>query len=79
MKWADFQQASLDDILEWAELQPWCQRMATCQQDAEWHAEGDVWTHTRLVCQQLPVLDEWSDLPSDDRLVLLFTALLHDA
>jgi 2-keto-4-pentenoate hydratase/2-oxohepta-3-ene-1,7-dioic acid hydratase in catechol pathway len=27
--------------------------MADCQQDATRHAEGDVWTHTKLVCAQL--------------------------
>ena len=31
------------DILAWAESQPWCQAMADCDQDAQWHAEGDVY------------------------------------
>lgn len=53
--------------------------MAECQQDAEWHAEGDVWTHTRMVCAELEKLNEWSDLPSDAQLKLLLTALFHDS
>ena len=53
MSWKEFEGASLDDILAWAESQPWCRAMADCPQDAEWHREGDVWTHTKMVCQQL--------------------------
>jgi predicted kinase len=53
--------------------------MAACAQDQGWHAEGDVWTHTTMVCLQLPRLDEWPKLGDHDRTVLLFTALLHDA
>jgi hypothetical protein len=53
MNWLELQQASLDDIVAWANSQPWCRAMANCGQDAEWHSEGDVWTHTKLVCRQL--------------------------
>lgn len=53
--------------------------MVTCAQDAQWHAEGDVWTHTRLVCAQLEELAEWATLPRTDQLKLLFAALFHDA
>ncbi len=53
--------------------------MADCRQDEGWHAEGDVWTHTKMVCAQLPRLDEWPDLDDHERTVLLFTALFHDA
>ncbi len=47
MNWQELKQASLEDIIAWAEGQPWCQPMADCVQDAEWHSEGDVWTHTK--------------------------------
>src|SRR4029079_10817126 len=53
--------------------------MAECAQDAEWHSEGDVWTHTKMVCQQLPQLEEWPSLTPYEQLVLIFTALFHDA
>ena len=53
--------------------------MAACGQDAGWHAEGDVWTHTRMVCEQLPGLEGWSSLTSHERTVLTFTALFHDS
>lgn len=53
--------------------------MAACRQDAGWHGEGDVWTHTEMVCRQLPHLDGWADLTPHERVVLTFTALFHDA
>lgn len=78
MNWNELKQASLDDIVAWAESQPWCRAMADCVQDAEWHSEGDVWTHTKLVLRQLPELDDWASLDPHEQAVLKFTALLHD-
>jgi predicted kinase len=69
----------LDEIAAWAADEPWVRAMARCQQDREWHAEGDVWTHTKLVCGQLPRLDEWPALTAAEQTVLIFTALFHDA
>jgi len=79
MNWAELSQAPLDSLLTWAEQQPWCQAMSQCNQDSEWHAEGDVWTHTKMVCSQLPLLEQWSTLTPAQRSILLFTALFHDA
>lgn len=78
MNWQKLKTASLDDILAWAEFQSWCRAMTGCAQDAEWHSEGDVWTHTKMVCQHLRKLDQWRLLTASDQLVLIFTALLHD-
>ncbi|MDZ7617080.1 MAG: AAA family ATPase [Patescibacteria group bacterium] len=52
--------------------------MAACAQDEGWHSEGDVWTHTQMVCAELTRLDDWPTLTHHDRTVLTFTALLHD-
>jgi len=79
MNWHEIQTSSHEDILTWAAEQPWARAMAACAQDRGWHAEGDVWTHTRMVCDQLLKLDEWPSLGDHERIVLLFTALLHDA
>lgn len=78
MNWEQLESASLEEITAWAETQPWCEAMADCPQDAEWHAEGDVWTHTKMVLQQLPRLEEWSALDPREQLVLILTALFHD-
>lgn len=79
MNWQEFKAASRDDVVAWAETQPWARAMADCPQEAAWHAEGDVWTHTKMVCGQLTQLDEWSTLTDCERTVLLFVALLHDS
>lgn len=78
MNWHDLTRQPLPAIVDWASGQPWAAAMAACQQDAQWHAEGDVWTHTQLVCAQLPLLTEWPDLTAHQQRVLIFTALLHD-
>lgn len=79
MNWQQLSQADLETVLAWADDRPWCRAMADCRQDAEWHAEGDVWTHTKLVCRELPKLTEWPDLTPRERTLLTFTALFHDA
>ena len=65
---------------DWDNLQelPWAQRMRTCAQSPEFHAEGDVWTHTRMVVDALLGLPEFHRLPELDQQILLHAALLHD-
>ncbi len=77
--WNETKSASTDEILAWAETQAWAKAMAECPQDADWHAEGDVWTHTRMVVAEVERLPEWASLQRDAQLKLLFTALFHDA
>ncbi len=77
--WTDLECATDAQILEWAETQPWARAMAACPQDAKWHAEGDVWKHTKMVCAELERLAEWPALDRITQLKLLFTGLFHDA
>ncbi len=79
MNWEQLIESSIPSILEWANEQAWARAMASCPQDAQWHAEGDVWTHTQMVCDQLQLLEEWSSLDDRERSLLLFTSLFHDA
>jgi predicted kinase len=79
MNWDELSRASLPEILSWADGQPWVSAMADCRQDAGWHGEGDVWTHTQMVCYQLPRLEEWAGLDPHERTVLTLTALFHDS
>jgi putative nucleotidyltransferase with HDIG domain len=53
-------------------------RMADCPQDPEWHAEGNVQVHMRLVLENLVAMREWRTLPEEDRTVVFAAALLHD-
>ena len=79
MNWENLKHSSTEEIIAWAETQPWCEAMGACAQDAEWHSEGDVWTHTKMVMKQLLQLDDWQSLAVHERSLLTFTALLHDA
>ena len=55
------------------------EKMRKTPQNPAWHAEGDVWTHTKMVCEELCALEEFRSLPENERLVLSLSALLHDA
>lgn len=65
----------------WEEMDreyPWIHALRDCPQDPVYHAEGDVWIHTRMVCQELAALPAWRELPEDERRLLFATAVLHD-
>ncbi|MDG1949252.1 MAG: AAA family ATPase [bacterium] len=57
---------------------PWIERMKTVEQDPIWHAEGNVWIHTRMVTEALIGLPEFHEESEQDRHILFWTALLHD-
>jgi predicted kinase len=52
--------------------------LAATPQDARWHAEGDVWTHTRMVLDALCALPAWQALDDDARAITFVAALAHD-
>lgn len=56
----------------------WAQDMAATPQDPAYHAEGDVWTHSRMVCEALVQDEAWPGVAPGDRRMLLIAALLHD-
>ncbi len=49
-----------------------------CPQDPEHHAEGDVATHTRMVCEALLQAPAYRALPVAERAVVFAAAVLHD-
>ena len=67
--------------VDWAaidEALPWIRALKGCPQDPIHHAEGDVWIHTRIVCEALAGMKAWRDLPERIREILFWSALLHD-
>ena len=52
--------------------------MSRTPQNPDFHSEGDVWTHTRLVCEELVKLDSFRGLPVNRQQALFLAALLHD-
>lgn len=57
---------------------PWVAPMAACMQDPLHHAEGDVWTHTKMVCEALVRQPGWQSLSPLDRWITFAACLLHD-
>ena len=53
-------------------------RMSRTPQDPAWHGEGDVLTHTRMVCEALSRLDGFRSMEAGPRDALALAALLHD-
>ncbi len=56
----------------------WFKAMIDCKQDPIHHAEGDVATHVRLVCEALLAIERWRQLDGKERITALLGALLHD-
>jgi predicted kinase len=52
--------------------------MASCPQDPVHHAEGDVWTHTRMVIDALLDLPAFQALEAREQRVVYLACLLHD-
>ena len=52
--------------------------LAATPQGPEYHAEGDVWTHTGMVCEALVALPAWRALPAAARAIVFAGAALHD-
>ncbi len=71
--------STVESTIAWAEGQTWCRDMAACPQDKNYHAEGDVWTHTKMVMHQLEKHPRWGGLSQTDRETLTAAALLHDS
>lgn len=59
-------------------LQPVIGRMKETMQNSEWHGEGDVWSHTRMVCKTLAEMEVFRGLEKKRRQEVFLAALLHD-
>ncbi len=52
--------------------------LADTPQDAYYHAEGDVWIHTRMVIEALMRGADYAQADAGERFILFYAALLHD-
>lgn len=66
---------SLDRL---AERYPELEILKGVCQNPEYHAEGDVYIHTGLVCRQLLKLPEWGKLTGREQEMLFLAASFHD-
>jgi putative nucleotidyltransferase with HDIG domain len=72
---------SPDSQINWTEILvqfPYLQSLSSCEQNPVYHAEGNVWIHTQLVCEALVSLPDWQSMNPQDRSILFAAALFHD-
>jgi len=62
----------------WLACHPELEALIDCEQEEEWHPEGDVWTHTRLVLDAAAAVATRHAWSGRRREQLLFAALCHD-
>jgi putative nucleotidyltransferase with HDIG domain len=76
--WLDLANARALDWDAIAARLPFADDMKACIQDTVFHAEGDVWTHTRMVVEQLQTLRSHAGIADAQWPGVLLAALLHD-
>lgn len=60
----------------WLSHFPELEALIGCEQNPEWHPEGDVWNHTLMVLDNAATLR--AEVPEDWRLAYMLGMLLHD-
>lgn len=53
-------------------------QMLVCPQDPIHHAEGDVWTHTKMCITSMIQDSSWKKLSEEDKFITFYAMLLHD-
>lgn len=66
------------DILINHALDRFEEQMRKTPQSPKFHGEGDVYTHTIMVCDALKSLPEYNELDEEQKQILLVAAMLHD-
>ena len=69
IEWEEIENCALNSILK---------EMSQTMQNPEYHAEGDVLAHTKMVCEKLVMDEEYQRLSNDDKTVVFIATLLHD-
>jgi predicted kinase len=72
------QPGSQPDFQACLEAFPALEHSKTTEQSAVHHGEGDVWTHTKMVLEELLALPGYQALPRADQVKVFLAALLHD-
>jgi predicted kinase len=70
--------------IDWSAVEPWLARivpageLAATPQDHAFHAEGDVWTHTKLALEALVASPGYAALAPEAQPIVAAGVLLHD-
>lgn len=60
------------------ETYPELDMLKNVPQNPQYHSEGDVYCHTRLVCSKVTELEEWQELTEKEQELLFLAAAFHD-
>ena len=60
------------------ETYPELDMLKNVPQNPQYHSEGDVYCHTRLVCRKVTELEEWQELTEKEQELLFLAAAFHD-
>lgn len=76
----EFPKYNIDEKLDWSlfDEYDWFRDMKDTEQDPIWHGEGDVQTHTKMVCESLLTLPEFKKLSEQDKHIMFTACLMHD-
>lgn len=66
------------EIIDKELLYSFIEKMKNTNQDKFFHQEGDVYIHTKMVCEELIKLPVYKTLPKKQKLELFLAALFHD-
>jgi len=69
ISWEDFADSGFATVFE---------KMQNTPQSPKYHGEGDVWVHTKMVCEALVGLEEYGELSKKEQDVVFLSAMLHD-
>lgn len=81
MNWTYQYTPNIGENFDWqaiTDAYAWVQNLKDVPQDPIYHAEGDVYMHTRMVLEELVQLEEWQNLDATNRSILFVAALMHD-
>lgn len=56
----------------------WLKKLYDCPQDPEYHAEGNVGIHTRMVVEAMFELEGWQQADAQTKTILFSACLMHD-
>ena len=76
-----FPKYQVNKELDWDELADsysWIADMKGVEQDPIWHAEGNVFIHTKMVTEELVKLSNFQSFSEQEKHIILSSALFHD-
>jgi len=66
------------ELIENTILKPFIDSLKKTNQEYNYHQEGNVYIHTKMVCEELINLNEYQELNKEQQLELFLASLFHD-